>query len=542
METVYLNGKVVTVDGRFTIAQAFAVRDGVFTAVGSSAELSGRPGPVVDLGGQTVLPGFIDAHAHSVLRGILDAAEPSLAGATSVAEVAARIGAAAAKAEPGAWIVPSPLGEPPDFFGLPGKWAEGRWPTRSDLDAVAPENPVHIPTSVYWPHPAVLNSRALELLELTDEPGLRIVRDASGEPTGLVHGLTPYRAESPAVRRMMALQPQLPVPARRAAIARALDENLALGVTSIYEGHANAFTADLQALHATGRLACRVVATHEMPVAHPDPDAWLSSLPTTSGDDLLEMAGVTVSVDGPTHFGRALMHEPYLDPLDEPGNGVAALSTTDLTAIARLCVQHGIRLNVLASGDRAAEIAVTALMAVHRETPLTGRNWVAQHFHHATREQIACLAEMGMVAQTCAGVDYGRGEAAYVNRLPGKLWEQVAPMRWWLDAGVPVATASDATHHDPLFQLWAALTRVDGRTGRSRQTPAKTITCKEAVRALTMGGAAVLGRSARVGSIEPGKLADFVLLDRDVLTCPVKDLPTARVAETFLGGELVFRR
>jgi predicted amidohydrolase YtcJ len=143
------------------------------------------------------------------------------------------------------------------------------------------------------------------------------------------------------------------------------------------------------------------------------------------------------------------------------------------------------------------------------------------------------------VAQVCAGVDFARGEEVYVKRLPGDLWEHVTPVRWWLDAGVPVALASDGAH-GPLFQLWAALRRVD-RSGRNLATPAKTITREEAVRASTAGAAAVVGQADRIGSIEPGKLADFVVLDRDVLTCPVDEIREARVLTTALSGEIVYR-
>lgn len=124
----------------------------------------------------------------------------------------------------------------------------------------------------------------------------------------------------------------------------------------------------------------------------------------------------------------------------------------------------------------------------------------------------------------------------YVKRLPGDLWEHVTPVRWWLDAGVPIALASDGAH-GPLFQLWAALRRVD-RSGRSLLTPAKTLSREEAVRASTAGAAAVLGWADRIGSIEPGKLADFVVLDRDVLACPVDEIREARVLSTVLGGEV----
>lgn len=542
--TLYTNGKIVTVDADFAIAEAFVESGGRITAVGAASGLTGDR--VVDLGGRTVLPGFVDAHPHTVHLGLDDAVEPALAGLTSVAAIAARIGGAVGETSPGEWIVTSPIGEPPEFFDLPDRLAEGRWPTRADLDAVAPDNPVLIPTSALWPHPSVLNSAALARLGVTrdtpDEPGLLIVRDAAGEPTGVVHGLVFY-TRSALLGTLMAQLPTASQRWTRDAIARALSANLAAGLTTVYEGHGNTFTADLRALRAEGRLACRVVATYEAPVGRPGADVagWMASVGDAAGegtgDDMLRAVGVTVSLDGPTHFGRALMSEPYLDPHGDPGNGSSVLSTAELADVARLAVRHDLRLNVVASGDAACGIAVDAFEAVHRETPITGRRWVAQHFHHVTREQVGRLAAMGVVAQVCAGVDVARGEEVYVKRLPGSLWEHVTPVRWWLDAGVPVALASDGAH-GPLFQLWAALRRVD-RGGRSLLTPAKTMTREEAVRASTAGAADVIGWADRIGSIEPGKLADFVVLDRDVLTCPVDEIREARVLTTVLGGETV---
>lgn len=536
MNTVYTNGKIVTVDKGFTIAETFSVSGNTITAVGD-VDLGGAR--VVDLGGRMVLPGFVDAHPHSVHLGADEAAAPSLAGLTSVAAITERIGEAAATAKPGAWIVTSPVGDPPDYVVVP----DGL--TRADLDAVAPRNPVYIPTPAHWPHPSIFNSAALALLGITrdtpDEDGVRIVRNPAGEPTGVVHGLIFYNARSRLFGRLMSLLPTMSDEAVRDGIANRLVENVAAGLTTLYEGHGGsaATVAHLRALRDAGRLVCRVVGTYEVPVGRPGVDvpAWLASV-SSEGDDLLRMAGVTVSLDGPAQFGLSMMSEPYLDPHGEPGHGSSVLSTEDLTELGRLALRHGLRLNVLASGDVACGIAVDALEAVHRETPLTGRQWVAQHFHHVTKEQIARLAAMGMVAQVCAGVDYARGEF-YTTQLPGDLWRRVTPLRWWLDAGVPVALASDGAHSKPLFQLWAALTRVDARSGRSLLTPAKTVSREEAIRAHTAGGTTVLGQADRIGSIEAGKLADFVVLDRDILTCPEDEIRAARVLTTVLGGEVV---
>jgi predicted amidohydrolase YtcJ len=153
VDTLYRNAKVVTVDPDFAVAEAFAVTGDRFAAVGGDAELDALRGPatrVVDLGGRTVVPGFVDAHAHAVHRALAGSAEPSLAGAGSVAEIARRVAAAAATTTPGAWIAGTPVGEAPDYFDLPGGFTEGRWPERTDLDAAAPTTRCNS-TAARWP-------------------------------------------------------------------------------------------------------------------------------------------------------------------------------------------------------------------------------------------------------------------------------------------------------------------------------------------------------------------------------------------------------
>lgn len=275
---VYVNGQVLTVDEDFSVATAFWVRDGRFAVIGTNEQVlasAGSGAAVVDLAGRTVLPGFIDTHAHTVFRALGALAQPSLAGATSIAEIQHRIQAAAARRPPGSWIVTSPIGTPPDYFGLPEALAERHWPDRHDLDAVAPRHPVYIPTPIFWPHPAILNTSALAALGIdintTDEPGVRIEHDPdTGQPNGVIHGLHIYNRPSHLFDRLSSLlRPPLPEPRRRVAIRRAMQQNLAVGVTTIYEGHANFATADLLALHLERALPHRVLYTKETPARLP---------------------------------------------------------------------------------------------------------------------------------------------------------------------------------------------------------------------------------------------------------------------------------
>ncbi|GIL25404.1 amidohydrolase [Actinocatenispora comari] len=549
-DTIFRNARVRTVDDGFSVAESFAVHGDRITAVGSEREVAAGAAAgarIIDLRGATVLPGFIDTHAHAVHRALAALAVPSLVGAGSVAEIARRIGAAAQRSAPGAWIAATSIGTPPDHFDLPEGLAERRWPTRHDLDAAAPDNPVLIPTPAYWPHPAILNSAALAALgidrDTADADGIRFERDGTGAPTGLVHGLHFYNGRAPLFGRMMRLLPRPSAPARQAAIAAELAANVAAGITTSYEGHVNMATDDLRALHEAGALPGRVFASYEVPVGHPDPAAWLDSVADArgagTGDDVLRVAGVTVSMEAPVQFGGALMHRPYRDAHGRLTNGTMALDVDALVELGRLAAARDVRLNVLAAGDLACARTVDALSTVDKEFSLAGRHWIVQHFPHPTPDQIDRLVAMGVAAQTYAGTDYGKGAATYVDGLGGELWRDLVPLRWWLDGGAVIAQGSDGAHAEAMWQLWQTLRRVDGRTGRSLLTPAKTVTRPEAVRTWTVNGAILLDAADRLGSLEPGRLADFMVLDADPLTCPVDEIRDITVTGTVVGGVTV---
>jgi predicted amidohydrolase YtcJ len=528
-DMVVRDARVVTVDPNFSIVEAFAVTGGRIVALGSTTDINAFVGPdtqVLDLAGRTVLPGFVDAHPHTIHRALVSLAKPDLAGADTTAEVVRRIAAEAERTPPGTWIMTTPLGDPPDYF--PGQQPRV---TRADLDPVTPDHPVYVPTPAYWPHPALLNARALEVLDPVDEPGVRVDRD-----TGLVHGLHIFQPS----KLLAATFQRIPMPGpaeRQDAMARAFQENLTYGITAGYEAHGNAFIPDLHELAAAKRLPHRVVAAYDVP-PH-GLETWMAEV-TTGGDDLLRVNGITVGVDGPPQFGLSLMSKPYRGPDGETTSGRTALTVDRLVDIARLAVRHNHRLNIVAAGDVACTMVVDALTTVDAETPLSSRQWVLQHFFNPTREQAATLKAMGIVVQTYTSIDYSRGEQVYIDWMGGDGWRTVAPLRWWIDAGVPVALASDGGHVNPMFQIWTALRRVDGRTGRSLMTPAKSVTRREVVTAYTLNGAIVMGMADRIGSLEPGKLADFAVLDRDILTCPVDDIKDGRAVLAALGGEVVW--
>ena len=553
-----MNGNVVTVDREFNVAQAVAVSNGRFVRVGRNEEVRALAGPqtrVVDLKGRTVVPGFIDTHPHTFGRAGRSLRSPSLVGLRSVSAIAEAVAREVSQTPPGQWIVTTPIGEPPDYFHLPESLEEKRWPTRADLDAVAPAHPVYIPIGI-WPYPVIFNGEALKALGITaseppDGQGVRIERDpSSGEPTGLVRGMTFYN-RSPLWGKLQGMLPRPSPEMRREALRQAVYDNAAAGVTTIFESHAAqpAHLEHYRALRASGDLPARVVMSYSVNNRHSvdEMDRWMSELPHASGrgsgDDVIKTLGVTVALDGATQFGGAYMNEPHLDVYGEPTSGSMPMNQEKLSAIALLAAGYNLRLQFTFAGDAAAEMILTAIEAANEHTSIVSRRWLMQHFQHPTHDHVLRTRRLGLHVTGYTAVDYSKGAAVYVDRFGGdddERWKSVIPTRWWFDAGVNIAQSTDGAHYQAPFTLWESLVRIDGRTGKSLMSSAKQISREEALRMYTLNGARVLFWEDQLGSIEPGKLAVLVVLDRNILTCPVDEIKDAKVMLTMVGGKAVY--
>src|SRR6185503_20134759 len=261
-DTILFNGKVLTVDKDFSIAQAVAIRDGRFLAVGSNNEVRKTSGPttrMIDLRGRTVIPGLIDGHAHMDREG-LKSIYPSLGGAKSIDDILKIIELEVRKAKPGEWVVTMPVGDPPFYLDVPGNLKENRLPTRQDLDKVSPNNPVYIKGIWGWwnrpPVVSIANSAALKLANITKDTAapydkITIQNDqATGEPTGV------FMEESfePTVDlSLMAVAPRFTHAQRVAALKESLRVYNSQGITGVYEGHSVSF----EVIHAFKELWSR---------------------------------------------------------------------------------------------------------------------------------------------------------------------------------------------------------------------------------------------------------------------------------------------
>ncbi|MBI4318559.1 MAG: amidohydrolase [Chloroflexi bacterium] len=557
-DMVLYNGKIVTVDNEFSIAEAVAIGGGRFIRAGKTAEIRGMAGAdtkEIDLKGNTVLPGFIDSHPHVANHGTARATYLSLAGLHAIQAIKKCIAEKVREARPGEWIRTSPIGEPPDYHDPPDKLVEKRWPTRWDLDEVAPDNPVYVPTPGTTPNPMLTNSCGLRLLGISkdtppEEHGIEVVLDAeTGEPNGLLYGmhlwsLSPYR------RKLMSLLPRPSYGQMMDGLREEIKDRNAAGVTTAYEGHS--MTARHLAMHkdlwSRNELTMRVCFAYEIDIAKSadEIDRWMRELAHATGsgfgDDVLKICGVTTSLDGPTNFGAALMNRPQNHYLGGPTTGIEYVSTESLKRMALAAARNNLRMNVCCGGDRSGDMALEAYEEVNREIPIGDRRWVLMHVQHPTRDYVRRCGELGIAITTYTSVDYSKGADTYRRMLGGDYWKTSVPLRWWLDEGVLVAQSTDGAHYEPMFTIWESLRRIDGRTGESLLTPAKEITREEALRIFTIEGARVLFWEDRLGSNEPGKLADLVVLDNDILTCPVDEIRDAKVLATMVGGEMVYER
>ena len=554
-DTVLLNGTILTVDKAFSRAKAVAMSGGRFMAVGKNAEVKKLIGPdtrVLDLAGRTVVPGFIDTHGHIGLFG-LETLAVSLAGTRSIAEIQQRIASRARETPPGQWIVTLPVGDPPYFFNVPNILQENRFPNRWDLDPVSPDHPVYItaPTNRV-PNSAVLNSQALHLAGITkDTPQpehIEIVKAPdSGEPTGELRGtLQPIYNPNPFFVELAKLIPPPTYAHVREGIKRLAPDFLAGGTTTLLEAHLNS-PEELRAyaqLQAQGELPLRIFYTYEI-----DPQQSLETiadyLRTVSfaagrgfGTEHLKVVGVSIGLDGPYWHGAAVNDAPYTGPFGQPVAPEPLVPWEKYVAILRLAAEFGLRVHAEAAGRGSIEIALRAMREVQALTPIHDQRWVIEHVEFPTQEQIAQCRQLGVIPTTATNFIWGKGAEVYKDRLGPHYAKDAIPLRWWLDAGVPVSQSTDWGPRGALFTLWQSIARQAGLSGEVIG-PAQRISREEALRIFTNNGAYALWMEHELGSIEVGKLADCVVLSDNPLTGKRDAIRDIQVELTIVGGNVV---
>jgi predicted amidohydrolase YtcJ len=544
------NGRILTFDRRRPRAAALAVAGGRITAVGDRADVRpwrDRRTQVVDLHGATVLPGLVDAHAHLDREG-LKSLHPSLARCRSIGDIQMLVRRHAARTPADRWIVTMPVGSPPFYQDAPTGLAEKRWPTRADLDAAAPDHPVYIRGIWgYWNRPpvySVANSRALARAGVTRDtappPGVEIVKDAAGEPTGV---FVEHNAIQVLEFTLMREVPRFTHADRLRALADSQRAYAARGVTAVYEGHGIApeVLAVYREARERGTLRLRatlaVSPTWQGPVEAaarlPDLAAWASG--RGLGDDRLRVCGICLHYGGDPGVAR-ILHEAQ--PYTGWAGFVESANTREAYAQqATLAARLDLRVNTLVT--RCLPEVLEVWEDVARRHPIHHLRWVLVHLNAATAAQLVRIRRLGAVVTTNPISYLYRSAGDEVARLGGAA-DQLLPHRSLSRHRIPFGIATDNKPADPWVAFAAVVARRDMRTG-TVVGPSERLTRGQALAALTTGGAAVTLSERERGRLAPGWCADLAVLAHDPLTAPLEELIGQTVRLTMVGGEIVHR-
>ena len=548
-DTVLVDGHVITLDPRRPVATALAVRDGRIAAVGGKADARrwrGRGTRVIELAGATVVPGLVDAHAHLDREG-LKLIHPSLARCRSIADIQRLVRRLAAGRKAGEWIVTMPVGTPPFYIDAPGCLAEKRWPTRAELDAAAPDHPVYVRGIWgYWNKPpvhSVANSAALRRAGITratvPPKGVEIVRDATGEPTGLF-------VETNLIQvlefTLMKDAPRFTREQRIAALARSQAIYAARGVTAIYEGHGVApeLLDVYRDAHERGALDVRATlavsptweGADEAARAIPELAAWAGG--RGLGDERLRVGGMCLHYGGDAEVAHILhAAQPYTG---WAGFVESANAHEAYRAQAELAARHRLRVNTLATRSLDAVLDVWEAIG----TPVRELRWVLVHLNVAHADHLARIRKLGAVATTNPISYLWRSAAEEVARNGGDA-DTLIPHRSLATQRIPFGIATDNKPPDPWMAFRAVVDRRDMRSGVVLG-PRERLSRLQALRALTVGGAWVTFTERDAGVLAPGRCADLAVLDRDPLTMPIEATDDLECRLTMVGGRVVHGR
>jgi predicted amidohydrolase YtcJ len=548
-DLVLLNGRIVTVDDARPEAQALAIRGNRIAAVGSDEEIRRLVGPateVIDLEGRLAIPGFIEGHGHFMGLGqakmVLDL--------TSVGhwdEIVAMVASAAREAQSGSWIRGRGWHQE-KWTGLPQPSVEGN-PVHASLSAVSPNNPVYLVHASG--HAAFANARAMELAGITrdtpDPPGGEVVRDAAGEPTGLLR----ETAQGMVGRAIAEYQARRGPEAREAEERRMAElagaEALAHGVTSFHDAGVAFPTIDFfRQLADEGRLPIRLYAMVRVGSQRNESEGneglgeLLARYRTVGyGGDFLTVRSIKRQVDGALGAHGAWLLEPY-DDLPR-STGLVLEPVEDIAATAALAVEHGYQLNTHAIGDRGNREILDLYERVYRENGGQELRWRIEHAQHLHPRDIPRFGELGVIAsmQGVHATSDGPWVPAKIGHQRAEEGAYVWQELWRTGAVVTNGTDVPVEPISPVESFYASVSRrlPDG----SVFYPAQRMTRQQALRSYTLNNAYAAFEEDLKGSLTVGKLADVVVLSRDIMRVPEEEIRGTRVVYTILDGRVRYR-
>jgi len=518
-DLVVMNAKIVTLDPTSTIAQSLAVRDGKIMAVGGNDAMEALIGPAtrrVDAGGRTIIPGLIDSHIHAVRAGLTYATEVNWIGAKTIPEAMERL-RQAAKARPTSWII------------VAGGWsdlqfAEKRRPTLAEVMSAVPDNPAYI--QLFY-SALLMTPRAQQALGISADQlpaGITAERAASGEATGWFNG---------SIVSISALFDRLPRPNFEDNVAGSrqfFTELNRLGITgivdpggfSIYPSHYAALQKLWREKSLTVRVAFSLFAQN-VGAEFEEYKNLTPFLPMGFGDDMLRFNGIGERITGAMYNN----------------NAPDAAAKDKFLEIVRWAAKQGLTVTIHWQEDKSVRELLDLYEEVNKETPLAPLRWSIAHLDNATPETLARMKALG-IGWTMQDALYLGGDRIVAQA--GEAVRSMPPIVTALRTGVHVGAGTDA-HRVASYNPFVALQwMLDGKTvgGLSTRRPDETPSREDALRLYTVGSAWFCFDETRRGTLEAGKLADFVILDRDFMSVPVEQIGATTSLLTVVGGKVVY--
>ena len=524
-DLILRNGKVVTVDDRFTIAQAIAIKGERVLATGTNAAMAKLAGPgtrTIDLRGRTVIPGLIDNHAHFMRAAEFWHREVRFDGVTSRRRALEMIAAKAKESAPGEWVLAL------------GGWSLEQFTdsqqgfTREELDRVAPDNPVALQLIYFRIYTNSAGLKALGIDDKAPDPrGGKIEKDASGQPTGELNG-------AGAVRGTLAKLGEVAMQRMTQNAAALLHDLGAMGITSYIDmggrGFQDKYLEPFRVLARDRRMSVRVFYytwyEPETPAQVDDVVAKIKEMKPFQGSDWLDHVGYGETVFFP-------LHDNLLAAAANPSREAMA----QWRRVAQAVADQGMAMCVHAQLRGSIEAFLTEIESINAARPIKGLRWSIVHADQLEPKDLDRLRRLGMYVQIQSRPTI---QGMLMMKVHGDRTYGMPPMRMVQDSGIPWGLGSDATAvtpSNPFYTLWFAVTgKMLGGAVVNRQT----ITREEALIAHTRSNAAFMFQEANLGSLQAGKYADLVVLSRDYLTVPVNEILDIQPLMTMVGGKAVF--
>ncbi len=543
------HGKIATVDPKFSIVEAMSIRDGEIVQVGTSAEVLATKGPetkLLDVQGKLVLPGLIDSHTHPTGASMHEFDHP-IPEMETIQDVLDYIRSRADALDDGDWIVVRQV-----FIT---RLKEQRYPTKAELDEAAPNNPVMFSTGP----DASVNSLALKLSGIdkdfkpTEAAG-KIEKDpTTGEPTGILRGAGGYVKSKP--KSKPASQTE-----RDSRLEMLCHDYNSVGITGIIDRSASADgVTQFARLRAMDRLTVRFAASYGV-----SPSGGIDEIRKRieavakdahrQPDNMVRIIGLKMFLDGGMLTGSAYMREPWgvskIYAIDDPRyRGLRYIEPELLTQIVEAATDNGLQFTAHSVGDGAVHTLLDAYEAVSKRKSIKPLRHCLTHSNFMSKEAVEQAVRLGVVMDIQPAwlwldtrtllAQFGYDRLRYFQPLKS-IFAQGGIVGGGSDHMQKIGSLRSVNPYNPFLGMATAITRL-GKGVAEPLHPEEALSREQAIRFYTINNAHLMFLENETGSLEPGKQADFVVLDRDLLTCPVNEIRDTQAVETFLAGKSVYR-